>query len=407
MPRAVLLVLDSLGIGAAVDAQKFGDAGANTLGHIRAFRRSQGGDLRLPNLARMGLWRALAASDPSLGSADDGAQQSLSGVVWGVGRACANGKDTTTGHWEMACAPPERPFHLFADVQPCFPDSLTQDLVRQTDLPGLLGNCHASGTEIIERYGSAHIATGKPIVYTSADSVIQIAAHETAFGLERLYDLCRTARRLADPWAVARVIARPFEGQAGSFRRTKGRKDFSMPPQSPTILDDLSHKGRQVITVGKVADIFAGSGVSISRPTSGIAGTFNATLTALRNLEAGGLVFSNIVEFDSDFGHRRDPEGYAQALEQFDQLLPALTAALAPDDLLIVTADHGNDPTWPGSDHTREQVPILVAARGAKSGTIGLRNFSDIGATIAQHLGIRASGPGASFLTHFKQEDLE
>lgn len=390
MARALLLVLDSVGIGGAPDAARHGDAGASTLGHVRDWCAAAGRPLQLPNLAARGLFSALALS----GGAAAG---SPAGAIWGVARASSPGKDTTAGHWEIACAPPTRAFGLFPDTQPAFPRALTEALIDLGDLPGILGDCHASGTEILERLGAEHVASGRPIVYTSADSVMQIAAHEDAFGLDRLYRLCRSARVLADRWQVARVIARPFAGVPGAFRRTPNRRDLAMPPFTPTLLDDLTARGRTVIAVGKVADIFAGRGIAESRKAHGVAGTFEATLATWHDLPEGGLVFANIVEFDSEFGHRRDPAGYADALQHLDALLPRLTASARPGDLIVITADHGNDPTWRGTDHTREQVPLLAIAPGARPGPLGLRAFADIGATLGAHLGVAVSGPGASF----------
>ncbi|MCB1388896.1 MAG: phosphopentomutase [Rhodobacteraceae bacterium] len=392
MSRALLLVLDSVGIGGAPDAARYGDAGASTLGHIRDWCARAGRPLHLPNLAALGLFDALALSEGREPGAPGGA-------IWGVAREASPGKDTTTGHWEIACAPPTRDFGLFPDATPAFPPALTEALIELGNLPGLLGDCHASGTEIIDRLGAEHVATGKPIVYTSADSVLQIAAHEEAFGLERLYALCRTARVIADRWQVGRVIARPFTGVPGAFRRTPNRRDFAMPPFTPTLLDDLSAQGRAVVAIGKVADIFAGRGVTQSRKAHGVTGTFEATMAAWHELTDGGLVFSNIVEFDSEFGHRRDPAGYADAMRELDALLPRLVASARPGDLIVLTADHGNDPTWPGSDHTREQVPVLAIAPGAVPGALGLLGFADIGATLGAHLGIAVSGPGRSFLS--------
>lgn len=390
MARALLLVLDSVGIGGAPDAADFGNAGASTLGHVRAFRARESRPLRLPNLAALGLFDALALSEGQTPSTTPGA-------IWGVGRETAAGKDTTTGHWEIACAPPDRAFGLFPDTLPALPKSMSEAIVDLGGVPGILGDCHASGTEIIEQLGAEHVATGMPIVYTSADSVIQIAAHEDSFGLERLCELCRVTRMLADRWTIGRVIARPFTGRLGAFVRTPNRRDFAMPPFTPTLLDDLTAAGRRVIGVGKISDIFAGRGLSESRKAHGVAGTFEATLAAWDDLPEGGVVFSNIVEFDCEFGHRRDPEGYALALEEFDALLPRLQRSARPGDLIVITADHGNDPTWRGSDHTREQVPILLIAPGAAPGSLGLRGFSDIGATIGAHLGVAVTGAGTSF----------
>ncbi|THF93523.1 MAG: phosphopentomutase [Sulfitobacter sp. SK025] len=403
MARAILLVLDSVGIGGAPDAARYGDSGANTLGHIRDFRRTDGRYLALPNLAQLGLWQALGASDPD---SDLPEPVSAPDATWGIAREISTGKDTTTGHWEIACAPPTRDFGYFYDKKHSLPNDLIQAIIETAGLPGILGNCHASGTEIIARLGSKHVATGKPIIYTSADSVIQIAAHEGTFGLDRLYALCHVIRKLADCYMIGRVIARPFTDCDGTYQRTTNRRDFALPPFSPTLLDDLTALGRQVIGVGKIHDIFAGNGVGENHKAHGIEGTLIATLNALENLTDGGLIFSNIVEFDSEFGHRRDTEGYAGALEEFDALLPKLTERLQPGDLLIITADHGNDPTWCGSDHTREQVPILVVHPGAASQNLGVVSFSDIGASIAAHLGIRPTGPGVSFLSSQHEDHI-
>lgn len=392
MARALLLILDSLGIGGAPDAGRFGDAGASTLGHIRDWCRIDGRPFHLPNLSALGLFDALAAA---MGEAPP----QTPGALWAVAREASMGKDTTTGHWEIACAPPLAPFHLFPDTAPAFPPDLTDTLAAEAGLPGFLGNCHASGSRILARLGAEHMTTGKPILYTSTDSVIQIAAHEQTFGLGRLLDLCRLARRHADRLSVGRVIARPFDGPPGALRRTPNRRDFSLPPPSATLLDDLTAAGRRVIGVGKIGDIFAGRGLGESRKAHGVTGTFEATLAAWQGLPPGGLVISNIVEFDSEFGHRRNPEGYAAALEELDALLPRLTAAAGPGDLIVITADHGNDPTWRGSDHTREQVPVLIHAPDIPPRPLGLVGFSDIGATLGAHLGIAVSGPGTSFLT--------
>lgn len=398
--RVHLIVLDSVGIGGADDASEFGDAGANTLGHIIEAAQLGGcdvtglrsGPLHIPNLEKLGLRQALSCA-----SGTSALKGGVTGL-WGVGVESSHGKDTTTGHWEIAGCPLTRSFHFFPDTQPAIPISFVSAMVAATDIDGVLGNCHASGTQIIENLGEEHVRTGKPILYTSADSVIQIAAHEERFGLKRLYDLCTHVRRLADELGVGRVIARPFTGQIGAFERTTNRRDFSMPPPADTILDALVAQGRHVCAIGKISDIFAGRGVSRSLKASGISGTLDVTLTAMDALPDGGLSFSNVVEFDSEYGHRRDVAGYASALEEFDRKLPEVTSKLRDGDLMILTADHGNDPTWTGSDHTRERTPILMLGPGLEPGSVGLRGFSDIAATIADHLEITWAGAGQSFL---------
>ncbi|MBB5223396.1 phosphopentomutase [Amaricoccus macauensis] len=397
--RAVLIVLDSVGVGGADDAHRYGDAGSNTLGHIvqaadegRAdIPGGRKGPLHLPHLARLGLFDALhlASGRPAMPVSETG--------TWGVGIERSPGKDTTSGHWEIAGTPVRKDFHYFPVEEPAFPPELIAEIVARAGLPGVLGNRHGSGTRIIEELGDEHARSGKPIFYTSADSVVQIAAHEVHFGLDRLYDLCVLTRELVDPLMVGRVIARPFTGETPSFTRTANRRDYSMPPFDPTLLDTLVAEGRSVIGVGKISDIFAGRGISQSRKASGIEGTALATAEAIRDLPEGGLVFSNVVEFDSEFGHRRNVAGYAAALETFDALVPAILGELRRDDLLIITADHGNDPTWRGTDHTRERTPILVTGPAARPGCIGLRDFSDIAATIAAHLGVSAPIGGSSF----------
>jgi len=404
MPRAVLLILDSLGIGALSDAPAFGDTGADTLGHI-ALRCAQGradvdrsGPLRVPNLERLGLGLAarLASGELPAGFAPD--VRTIG--VWGAGRELSTGKDTTSGHWEMMGVPVLDEWGYFRDREHSVPAQLLQSLADRAGVSGWLGNCHASGTTIIAELGEEHVRSGKPIVYTSADSVLQIAAHETAFGLERLFALCEIARELVDDYRIGRVIARPFTGDdAGSFRRSHNRHDYSMPPPAPTLLDRLCQAGGTVHGIGKIPDIFARNGISHEVKAHGIDGLFDATLNTLTQCADNGLVFTNFVDFDSEYGHRRNVAGYAAALEYFDQRLPELLATLEPDDLLLLSADHGNDPTWPGSDHTREHVPILAFGRGTTPGSIGIRDsFADIGQSLAAHFGIPPLQYGQSFM---------
>ena len=397
MSRAIVLVLDSLGIGQAEDAERFGDIGADTLGHVASARVSHGG-LQIPNLARLGLNHAHHAS---VGHDNPGLPrpEAVTGA-WGFAREQSTGKDTPSGHWEIAGVPVRFDFGYFRERVHSFPPGLLADLIDSADLPGVLGNCHASGTEIINRLGAEHVATGQPIVYTSADSVFQIAAHEQAFGLERLYELCRIARKLLMPYNIGRVIARPFLGDAESgFTRTGHRRDYSLKPPAQTVLDKLVAAGGEVLAVGKIADIYAHSGISQEIKADGNMALFDATLAAVDQAGERSLVMTNFVDFDMLYGHRRDPEGYAAALEAFDQRLPELLSRLRDDDLLILTADHGCDPTFAGTDHTREHVPVLAMGAGLKPGSIGARSsFADIGQSVAEHLRLEPLAEGQSFL---------
>jgi phosphopentomutase len=405
MPRALIIVLDSVGIGGAEDAAAYGDAGADTVGHI-AEGCAQGrgdrpglrdGTLRLPNLAGLGLGLACEASTgrlpPGL-APPDGALRS----AWGYGVETSKGKDTPSGHWEIAGVPVAFDWGYFPDTRPAFPPALTAALIGEARLPGILGDQHASGTAVIDEYGAEHMRTAKPICYTSVDSVFQVAAHEGTFGRERLYEVCRIARRLCDAYRIGRVIARPFVGspEAG-FTRTGYRRDFATPPPADTLLDILTAAARPLVTVGKIGDIFAHRGTGEEVKPHGNDACLTAALEAFRRLPDGGFVFANLVDFDSEHGHRRDIPGYAATLEAFDRRVPEIAAALRAGDLAIITADHGNDPSWHGTNHTREHVPIL--AMGAGPGAIGRReSFADIGATVAEHLGVAAPGAGRSWL---------
>jgi phosphopentomutase len=398
MPRAILCILDSFGIGGAPDAGEYDDGhghpdtGANTLGHIAAAY-----DLKVPNMDALGLG---AAALLSAGELPRGLSATPTGGRFGVGRERSRGKDTPSGHWEIAGVPVPFQWGYFPQTIPAFPDELIAELVKQAELPGILGNRHASGTAIIAELGEESIRSGKPICYTSIDSVFQIAAHEQHFGLERLYRVCETAFALTSPLMIGRVIARPFVGEtAASFKRTGNRRDFAIPPPEPTLLDRAKAAGRQVFAIGKISDIYAGSGVTHKIKASGNMVLFDRTLEALEMAADGAFIMTNFVDFDQDYGHRRDIAGYARALEAFDARLPELIAGLRPDDLLVLTADHGNDPSWIGSDHTREQVPILVFSPSLLAGTIGLRTgFADIGESIAHWLGLAPGRHGHSFL---------
>ena len=399
MSRALWLVLDSLGLGAAPDAAEYGDAGADTFGHIaEACAASARGPMRLPNLARVGLPQAHAAAH---GRAAPGFENlPAPDGLWGYAMERACGKDTPSGHWETAGVVLERPFGLFGATTDSFPPELLRALSEQGGLPGVLGNCHASGTEVIQRLGAEHLRTGAPIVYTSADSVFQIAAHEQAFGLERLYSLCELARELLAPWDIGRVIARPFEGDADrGFTRTSHRRDYSLAPPAPTLFDAVQAAGGEVIAVGKISDIFAHRGVTRAVTAYGHDGLFDATLEALSSAKPGSLVATNFVDFDMVYGHRRDVFGYAAALEHFDARLPELLDALREGDLLVLSADHGCDPTRAGSDHTRECVPALAYGPGIAPRALGrLDSFADLGQSMATHLGLPPLAAGRSFL---------
>lgn len=404
MRRAMLIVLDSLGVGALPDADHYGDAGADTLGHIADWCArppadgGRGRALAVPNLARLGLAHAAAAAN---GRWPAGIPAEAAATArHGCARERSTGKDTISGHWEITGVPVLFDWGYFRDREASFPPALLGPLARAGGVSGFLGNCHASGTEIIERLGDEHIRSGLPIVYTSADSVIQICAHEQHFGLQRLYDLCAAARVLVDPYRIGRVIARPFTGEsAATFARTPNRRDYAVPPIAPTLLDRLLLAECDVVGVGKISDIFATQGISRSFKAHGLDALMARTLEVFAAATQPTLVFTNLVDFDQEYGHRRDVAGYAAALEHFDTLLPTTLAALGPDDLVIFCADHGNDPTWPGSDHTREHIPILATGPTLTPGDIGCRDsFADIGASLAEWFGIAPLEHGRSFL---------
>ena len=399
MGRAVILVLDSFGIGATDDAERFGDVGANTFGNIaRARAASAAGPLKLPNLARLGLFHA---GKESTGELPAGADPDVEVVgSYGFAAELSTGKDTPSGHWEIAGVPVLFDWGYFTKKTDTFPEALLDSLVERADLPGYLGNCHASGTTIIAELGDEHVRSGKPIFYTSADSVFQIACHEEAFGLQRLYELCDIARELVDDYDIGRVIARPFVGDSPeNYVRTGNRRDLTTPPPAPTVLDKLVEAGGDVISIGKIADIYAHQGITKKIKATGNAALFDATLEALDEASDNSIVFTNFVDFDMLYGHRRDVDGYAAALEYFDERLPELLAKLKEDDLLIITADHGCDPTWPGSDHTREHIPVIALGAGLTPGSLGKRDtFADIGQSLATHFNLPPMDYGTSFL---------
>jgi phosphopentomutase len=399
MGRAIILVLDSFGIGATADAERFGDAGSDTFGHIARERAAAGTPLSLPNLARMGLYHA---SRDSTGEFPDGAITDAEIIgAYGFAEELSSGKDTPSGHWEIAGVPVMFDWGYFTEKESTFPQELLDALVERANLPGYLGNCHASGTTIIAELGDEHVRTGKPIFYTSADSVFQIAAHEEAFGLDRLYELCDIARELVDEYNVGRVIARPFVGDGpDSYARTGNRRDLTTPPHADTVLDKLVAAGGDVISIGKIADIYAHKGITEKIKASGNPALFDATLEALRDADDRSVVFTNFVDFDMLYGHRRDVDGYAEALEYFDRRLPEILEAMRDDDILFLCADHGCDPTWPGSDHTREHIPVLAFGKGVEPGALGKReSFADIGQSLASFFDLPPMDYGTSFLS--------
>ena len=393
MTRAFLIVMDSAGCGGAPDAAAFfndgrPDTGANTLGHIAeacaAGRadRDRAGPLRMPVLDRLGLGAAIRLASgleaPGLGAEPEG--------LWGAATEVSPGKDTPSGHWELAGVPVPWDWTCFPRTEPAFPADLMAETARLAGTGGTLGNCHASGTEIIDRLGAEHLRTGWPICYTSADSVFQIAAHEEAFGLDRLLRLCAALAPRLHAMRVGRVIARPFTGEPGSFRRTANRHDYAIAPPAPTLLDRAEAAGRAVHAVGKIGDIFSRRGVTREWKGADDAAIFEHLLTLSQQAEPGSFTFANFVEFDSLYGHRRDVAGYARHLEWFDAAAGRFLAQLGPGDLALFTADHGNDPTWTGTDHTRERVPVLGWGAGARP--LGLIGFTDVAALIAAHLGL-------------------
>ena len=398
MTRAFLIVMDSVGCGGAPDAAAFGDEGSNTLAHLAkacAVGRAdtgRAGPLHLPVLDGLGLGAAIrlasGADTPGLGAVPTGR--------WGAATEVSNGKDTPSGHWELAGVPVPWDWAYFPHTIPAFPDDLIAEVCRLAQVDGILGNCHASGTEIIDRLGAEHIRSGWPICYTSTDSVFQIAAHEDSFSLDRLIGLCEALAPRLHAMKIGRVIARPFIGQPGSFQRTGNRRDFAIAPPAPTLLDWVQNAGRATYAVGKIGDIFSHQGIGTLLKGKDDAALAAHLMTLADTAADGSLTFANFVEFDSLYGHRRDVAGYARHLEWFDGQAGAFLARLKPGDLAVFTADHGNDPTWVGTEHTRERVPVLCAGLG--SGSLGLCAFTDVAASIAAHLGIPAHGPGRSFL---------
>ncbi|AQS62994.1 Phosphopentomutase [Rhizobium rhizogenes] len=406
MARALLLVLDSFGVGGAPDAEHYGDLGANTLGHIAEFCAAgaadraglRSGPLRLPNMSSLGLLEIARQASGEIPAGMEPPERIFG--LHGCASEVSKGKDTPSGHWEIAGTPVTFDWGYFPTEGDAFSPELVEAICKEAGIPGILGNCHASGTEIIAQFGEEHIRSGKPICYTSSDSVFQIAAHETHFGLQRLISLCETVRKLLDPLNIGRVIARPFIGETvATFERTGNRRDFSVLPPEPTLLDRLVEAGRKVHAIGKIGDIYAHQGVSRVIKANGNAALMDATLHAIDEAENGDMVFTNFVDFDMLYGHRRDVAGYAAALEAFDARIPEIHRRMKPGDIAILTADHGCDPTWRGTDHTRERVPIMAFGPGIRSRDVGIRSsYADIGESIAHHLGIEAGSHGRSFI---------
>lgn len=402
MPRAFLIVMDSAGCGGASDAGEFfngdvPDTGANTLAHIAqacaAGHAEDGrtGLLKLPNLDALGLGAAIRLAS---GGETPGLNATPTGL-WGAATEVSRGKDTPSGHWELAGVPVPWDWHYFPDTEPAFSNEIVDEVCRLAGTNGILGNCHASGVPIIDEHCSEHLRTGWPICYTSADSVFQIAAHEEAFGLERLQKLCQDLAPMMHAMKVGRVISRPFTGTCGDFRRTKNRRDYAIDPPKPTLTDWVQGAGEKVYAVGKIGDIFSMRGIDEVRKGTD-AELMEHLIDLIQSAEGGSLTFANFVEFDSLFGHPRDVSGYARALEWFDSNLPRMFASSQEGDLFLFTADHGNDPTWTGTDHTRERVPVV--AHGVGVHEVGNVGFVDVGASIAAHLGVVPQGPGISFL---------
>lgn len=406
MKRAFILVLDSFGIGATADADKFGDVGSDTLGHIAeqcakglADNDERSGELKLPNLSKLGLAMAHKESTGklALGLRDDVE------IIGAYGHAAelSSGKDTPSGHWEIAGVPVLFDWGYFTDKENSFPKELTDRILERAGLDGFLGNCHASGTQVLDDLGEEHMKTGQPIFYTSADSVFQIACHEETFGLERLLELCQIAREELEDYNIGRVIARPFIGAGkGHFERTGNRRDLSVEPPAPTVLSKLvEEKQGEVVSIGKIADIYANCGITQKVKATGIPALFEATKEQIQKAADNTIVFTNFVDFDSAYGHRRDVAGYAAALEYFDSRIHEVMELMQEDDVLILTADHGCDPTWQGTDHTREHIPVIVYGQKVPAGSLGLRDsFADIGQSLASYFGTSSMDYGKNFL---------
>lgn len=396
--RVIVMVLDSFGIGALPDAENFGDAGSDTLGHIDQHCKDNGIEFKIPNMLKLGLGKAYRDVNGKQLHADT-ADYEVNGV-YGACREKSSGKDTTSGHWEIGGCPVNFDWGYFTSHDNSFPQELLDKIVAKSGISGYLGNCHASGTTIIAELGDEHVKTGKPIFYTSADSVFQIACHEEHFGLENLYKLCQLVREELEPYNIARVIARPFNGDSSAtYARTKNRKDYSLLPSAPTILDVCKDNGGEVVAIGKIGDIYAHQGTTVEIKASGLPELTDKTIEAIKEHNAKPTyIMTNLVDFDMNFGHRRDVVGYKEALEYFDTRIPEIIANLSDEDILLFTADHGCDPTWRGSDHTREHIPVYGYYQG-KELNVGIREtFADIGQTIANHLNLPKLNFGKEFI---------
>lgn len=398
MARAIVLVIDGFGIGHAPDAADFGDVSANTFANLAdQFYQEKNRNISVPNLAKLGLVKAAQEAGKRVFPCQD--EIPVQGA-YGYAAEISTGKDTPSGHWEMMGVPVLFDWGYFPKEGNAFPTALIEKINAATGINGILGDCHASGTDIINRLGEKHIETGLPICYTSADSVFQVAAHEAHFGLENLYRYCEKVRELLEDYNIGRVIARPFIGQnPEDFQRTGNRRDYSILPPAPTLLDKLTQAGGHVISVGKIADIYAHQGISEKTKATGIDALVDATISHMKSAQDNSLIFTNLVNFDQDYGHRRDPIGFALALESFDERLAQLMAAMQDDDVLFLTADHGCDPTWQGNDHTREYVPIVAYHKQVRSVNIGERStFADLGQTLAALFKLEEMPYGTSFL---------
>ena len=400
MSRVFLIVMDSVGCGGAPDAALFDDEGANTLGHIIEqcdlgnCNDGRSGELKTPNLDSLGLREVikLANGQPTL------TEKTFITGCFGAATEFSNGKDTPSGHWELAGVSVPWEWYYFNNKVNSFSQEIIELVKSKGNVSGILGNCHASGTEIMHRFGEEHLRTGMPICYTSADSVFQVAAHEDFFGLDKLYTLCRAIAPTLHKMRVGRVIARPFLGSCSKdFVRTENRKDFAIHPPALTLCDYVQNANKTVCAIGKINDIFSGKGIDQVLKGRDDSELMKQLFEQVSLAKKDSLIFANFVEFDSEYGHRRDVTGYAAALEWFDEKLGLLLKRLSPDDLLVITADHGNDPTWSGTDHTRERVPVLISGKG--NGSLGLINFSDVGASIAEFMGVPYQGEGKSFFS--------
>ncbi|MGV6987496.1 phosphopentomutase [Testudinibacter sp. P80/BLE/0925] len=410
MKRTFILMMDSFGIGAAADADKFGDVGSDTLGHIaeqcaagKADNEHRSGALKLPNLTKLGLAMAAKESTGRVPAGMDANAEIIGGYAFA--KEISSGKDTPSGHWEIAGVPVLFDWGYFKDHQNSFPQELLDRIVAKSGIPGYLGNCHSSGTVVLDELGEEHMKTGKPIFYTSADSVFQIACHEETYGLEKLYELCHIVREELEGYNIGRVIARPFIGaKAGEFKRTGNRHDYSVLPPSATVLQKLvEEKQGDVVSIGKIADIYAHTGITEKVKATGLEEIYDRTIEQIKAAGDNTIVFPNFVNFDSDYGHRRDVAGYAQALEYFDSRLPEVLALVQEGDLLIITADHGCDPTWSGTDHTREHIPVLMYGSEVPKGFLGKREtFADIGQTIAGYFGTSPMDYGTTMINFQK-----